>query len=497
MKSPILGGSYVARSVNAADNRMVNLFPEVVAEGGKEPAFLVRAPGLKEVNGVGAGPITGMYSMTEADGTAWLFVVSNLTLYYTTNIGSGFTSAGGLTGSAQIPCNFSDNGTQVFIVVPAGSSYVFDTSTSTLTSVTATDPDFPGASVVTYMDGFFVVNKPDTELVYVSALRDGLSWDPLAFASAERSPDGVIAVISNNQELWVMGRSSTEVWYDAGTSPFPLAPIQGAFNETGCLAALSVTKVDGSIYWLGRNNYGQAIVYRSNGYRAERISTYALEYEIQQRIATGGGFDAAAAFSYAYQQDGHVFYVLNIPLGSPNGYLTWVYDVSTGAWHERAGWSGSAFVSTRAFCYAFQFNRHYVGDYSTDQMYYFDPTWYKEGSTEQRWLRSWRALPTGANNLKETVHHSLQIDMETGTNASSMGTDEADISMRFSDDGGHTWSNTRTTSMGAASDYSKRVIFRRLGSTKKLRDRVYEISGTDPVKIAIMGAELIMSPTSA
>jgi hypothetical protein len=78
-----------------------------------------------------------------------------------------------------------------------------------------------------------------------------------------------------------------------------------------------------------------------------------------------------------------------------------------------------------------------------------------------------------------------------------MGTDEADVSLRWSDDGGHTWSNTRTASMGAASDYSKRVIFRRLGMTMKLRDRVYELSGTDPVKIAIMGAELHMSPTNA
>ena len=47
MKTPILGGTYVARSVNAADSRMVNIFPEVIPEGGKEPGFLQRAPGLK------------------------------------------------------------------------------------------------------------------------------------------------------------------------------------------------------------------------------------------------------------------------------------------------------------------------------------------------------------------------------------------------------------------------------------------------------------------
>ena len=38
---------------------------------------------------------------------------------------------------------------------------------------------------------------------------------------------------------------------------------------------------------------------------------------------------------------------------------------------------------------------------------------------------------------------------------------------------------------------------RRLGMTMKLRDRVYELSGTDPVKIEIMGAELILSGTNA
>jgi hypothetical protein len=51
--------------------------------------------------------------------------------------------------------------------------------------------------------------------------------------------------------------------------------------------------------------------------------------------------------------------------------------------------------------------------------------------------------------------------------------------------------------MGKIGEYGKRVFWRRLGMTLKLRDRVYEISGTDPAKIAIMGAEVLMSPTRA
>jgi hypothetical protein len=78
-------------------------------------------------------------------------------------------------------------------------------------------------------------------------------------------------------------------------------------------------------------------------------------------------------------------------------------------------------------------------------------------------------------------------------------TDGADpqVMLRWSDDGGHTWSNEHWARMGRAGEYGKRVIWRRLGMTTKLRDRVYEISGSDPVKIAIMGAELSATPTSA
>jgi len=71
------------------------------------------------------------------------------------------------------------------------------------------------------------------------------------------------------------------------------------------------------------------------------------------------------------------------------------------------------------------------------------------------------------------------------------------VMLRWSDDGGHTWSNEHWRSMGLTGEWGRRVIWRRLGMTLKLRDRVYEVSGTDQVKIAIMGAELDVSATNA
>ena len=66
MKTPILGSSYVARSVNAADSRMVNLFPEVVPDGGKEPAFLQRCPGLRLVATVGGASTPNSAAISQA-----------------------------------------------------------------------------------------------------------------------------------------------------------------------------------------------------------------------------------------------------------------------------------------------------------------------------------------------------------------------------------------------------------------------------------------------
>jgi hypothetical protein len=505
VKTPILGSSYVARSVNAADSRMVNLFPEIVPEGGKEPAFLQRCPGLRLVATVGQGPIRGMWPFGDflyvASGGELLRVDKN---YATTFLGY-------IDGSG--PVSMVDNGTQLFIACNP-SAFIYNASTGVFGQIT--DPDFPGAVTVGYIDGYFVFNQPDSQRFWATSLNDGTQIDPLDFASAEGNPDNVIALNVNHREIWLFGNSTIEVWYNAGLADFPFARLEGAFMELGCLAPYSVAKLDNSVFWLGADARGNGIVYRNRGYNGQRISTHAVEWQIQQYDVLND------AVGYSYQQDGHSFYVLTFPTAN----ATWVYDVSTNAWHERAGWDGVKFVRHRSNCQANFNGEILVGDWLLGLIYAFDPDVYSDNNTPQRWLRSWRALPTGQNNLKRTAHHSLQLDCESGvgvvdsetflllaeddsflmlengdfissTNAAPLLGTNPQIMLRWSDDGGHTWSNEHWAAMGKIGEYNRRVFWRRLGMTLKLRDRVYEISGTDPVKIAIMGAELIGSPTSA
>ncbi len=509
MRTPILGSSYVTRSVNAADNRMVNLFPEVIPEGGKEPGFLNRAPGLNFLQTVGTGPIRGLWVAKIS--TSVFYVVSGVEVYKLSSTTGTPTLIGTVSGTG--PVSIADNGAQIFFACN-GPSFIYNINTGVFGPIT--DPDFPGAVTVGFLDGYFVFNEPNSQKIWVTALLDGYDINALDFASAEGSPDGLVAVSVDHREAWLFGSDSVEVWYDAGLADFPLTRIQGAFNELGCAAAFSVAKLDNTLFWLGTDARGQGIVYKANGYNGQRVSTHAVEWQIQQY---GNISDAIA---YTYQQDGHSFYVLTFPSAN----ATWVYDAATQAWHERAGWDNGSFTRHRSNCQCNFVGNIIVGDYQNGNIYTLDLDTYADNGQIQRWLRSWRALPTGTNTLKRTAQHSLQLDAQAGalltpiteyvylttedgfkliTESYDNLIDETTLSvnpppqfmLRWSDDGGHTWSNEHWAQGGAVGAYGTRIFWRRLGMTLKLRDRVYELSGTDPIQIAIMGAELAMSPTNA
>jgi hypothetical protein len=491
---------------------MVNLFPEATPENGLEIGYLNRAPGLTKLVTIGSGPIRGLWAHQTNGSDA--YCVSG-TEFYKIYPDYTYVKLGDVAGTG--PVTFADNGIQMFIAAnPKG--YIYNEVTNVFAEIT--DPDFTGAGTVTYLDGYFVYNEPDSQKIWITQLLDGTSVDPLDFASAEGSPDGVVAVNAIHRELWVFGTDTTEVWYDSGATDFPLTPIQGAFNETGCIAPYSVAKLDNSLFWLGNDPRGFGVVYRSNGYASQRVSTHAIEYAVQ------GYTDISDAVAYTYQQEGHAFYVISFPTGN----ATWVYDVATGAWHERAYLTNGEFTRHRSNCQCNFQSTTLVGDYENGNIYKFDLDVYADNGATQKWLRSWRALPSGQNNLKRTAQHSLQLEAETGVGLN--GIDPLDplegllatelgeiiatatgeellvtvatveganprVMLRWADDGGHTWSNEHWTSMGRIGVYGYRTIWRRLGMTQKLRDRVYEVSGTDPVKIAIMGAELIISGTNA
>jgi hypothetical protein len=59
--------------------------------------------------------------------------------------------------------------------------------------------------------------------------------------------------------------------------------------------------------------------------------------------------------------------------------------------------------------------------------------------------------------------------------------------LRWSNDGGSTWSNEHWAGIGKVGKYQNRIIWRRLGWS---RDRIFEVVVTDPIKAVIVSANL-------
>jgi hypothetical protein len=80
--------------------------------------------------------------------------------------------------------------------------------------------------------------------------------------------------------------------------------------------------------------------------------------------------------------------------------------------------------------------------------------------------------------------------METGINVPAGTTPQ--IVLRWSDDGGNTWSDERIVEVGAKGQTATTVKFNRLGSTRRFggSDRIFELSSSDPFMVAILDADV-------
>ena len=469
MRQPgFIGPSYTLRSVNVDAQRCVNLYPELDEIGtgkNQEVAALVSTPGLLKLATLGTGPVRGLYRASSGN----VLAVSGTGLYEITVPTAPVLLATGTTGSGAV--SMADNGVHL-VMVDGTKGYALNLATGVVVEIT--DPEFPpGANVVQFLDQYLIVNEPGTSRFWFSALSDATSWDGLDFASAEGSPDKLITLRVNNRELILVGDDSLEIFFNSGDPDTPFQRIQGAFIEQGIAAKETLREIDNSPFWLGRDEHGNGIVWRLVGYQGKRVSTHAVE----QAIAGYG--DLTAATAYTFQWKGHSFYALNFP----GANTTWVFDIATGLWHEQTYTKTTGGeIRHRAENHCFDGTRHLVGDFENGNLYQLSDEVYTDDVAP---ITRRRRAPHRANDGKRIFNYSFQLDMETGVGLVSGNGSDPKLMYRFSDDGGHTWSQEKWVSAGKIGEYRRRAIWRRLGST---RDRVDEVVCTDPVKMTWISA---------
>lgn len=448
------GGSYSERSIGMASDRSINVYPVVIHPETRPPSLaLVGTPGLARFCSLPGGPIRLLHTCTNGR----VFAVAGATVYEVFAGGTALERGQVTAGSARV--SMDDNGIAAMLV-DGRAGWLFTFATNTYARIA--DPDFPGADFVTYIDGYFAFNIPGTGRFGITGLLDPEGVDALDIATAEARPDPILRVTTLHRELRLWGTLTVEAWFNSGNPDFPFQPIQGSVLEQGLVAPDSLVVLDNAYMWLHANREGVGKVLTATAYTAQEVSTPPQEQAWRRYPRLGD------AIAFAYTEGGHDFYVLTFPSGN----ATWVLDLSTRMWHERAFLDPTGTLSRHLAQYhCVAFGAHLVGDYRTGMLYRLSDEAYTDDGRE---IVRLRRFPHTRSQRERVFQHTLEVHVEQGETVSDP-VSPRHLQLRWSNDGGHTFGDEHWRELGPVGAYRQRARWHKLGQA---RDRVYELRST-------------------
>lgn len=484
MKFSFVGPPYTAKSNVIADEECINLFAETLeTPGAQTQRSYLGTPGLKVFAALPKGPTRGSI---EINGRA--FEAAGDTLYEVFADGTYTARMDGTLDPYGGPVSIAASNIELLIVA-GGKAWCYELASDSFTEVT---PLLAGKPIkVKYSDGYFIVIFENSNKFQISAILDGATWPGIQVNAVSVFPENIVSIEVSHRELWVIGAQHAQPYQDTGSDEvFDVIP--GALIEMGAGATFGVDLLDNTVFWISEDTRGARQAWRASGYTPQRISTHAVEVALSSYTPD----QISGLVSYSYQDGGHLFWVLYIP-GTD---CTWVYDVAEGLWHKRAEWKDGAFGPHRSWNHMYAFGKHLVGDWQTGNLWEMAMAYDTGGGVyafvtdDGQPIRRLRRSPTLVSEMQWIYHNELTVDFATGLGPQPPLTDgdgnprPPQAMLRWSDNRGSTWSNEHVAGMGFAGEYTSRVIWRRLGRS---RYRVYEVSISDPIPVAIVDAYLV------
>lgn len=471
-----LGDAYTAQSIYDNDQELINWYCEV--DERKEPGerghiVFYPTPGLSLKTQFAAGGEVRQVYTTSGGTNLYAVIGSSVNLY---DASYNLTAVGTLsTGSG--PVSITDNGTSVYFT-DGPNRYSCTLAGTGFANVGSADGGFIGGVRADIVDNFIVYNRPTSQEFGCTNVLSAVSG-ALNFSSKDGSSDNLVSLIVANREVFLLGERTSEVWTDIGAFPFPFQRLAGTSMQHGCAAPFSVARLGEAFAFLSRDDRGRNVVVHIVGYQPKRISTLGVEAAFAKYSTVSD------AIAYSYQQAGHEFYVLTFPTED----ATWCYDVSTGMWHKRA-WRDSLNVlhRHRSNCATLFNGEIIVGDYQNGSLYGLSQSANTDNGDT---IPCIRRAPHLVKDYDRVFYQSLQLYFQPGVGTQSGQGSDPQAILEWSDDGGSTYGNQHLASLGKVGKYKNRCIWRQLGQA---RDRVFQVTVTDPVYRVLISAELQYQP---
>ncbi len=319
---PFPDSTYPGTHFQESGGRIINSYVEPLGAGAPSQIIYRRGPGLRTFGVTGQ---TNFRGAIEVDGA--LYAAYTNRMVKLSGNGGRATDFGALPGSVK---GFFARNTRsaagtpaepfpgVVFVDPDGHYASIDTKAGTLsTTLPAGMTSAPNSVCV--VDNYFFYTIGTGE-VWASDL-NSTNVIGTSFATAESKPDGLIRGVSWAGQLFLFGPSTTEVWVNAGTVPFPFqrsVVIPRGLAGPFCVSGFEDNFSRGLV-WVADDN----TVVRLNGYNPEKISPPDLDGLIEREV------DKRQLEMSCFISRGHAFLLLSGPTWS------WVFDMNTNKWAER------------------------------------------------------------------------------------------------------------------------------------------------------------------